>query len=490
MDKIIKTSIWLTLSELAFNISGYIIHSVLGRFLGPAEYGRFSLIITFSTMIIVLIGRGIPISMSKFLSEIPQEKSNEILFIKQQAIRLQLIVISAITILYFLAAPFFAKLLRDESLTDLFRFSSLIIPSFAIAAFYISYFNGIHHFNQQAFLKFVRAGARVSFILGLGYLYKTGGAIIGQALAPLSVLAVALFIDPYKKVKTGFKKTKEEITQINKKILNFAWPITLFLVFYELMITIDLYLVKAILRDDHLTGLYNSALTVGRIPYYVFYFLSILLLPKISNTVAQKMEEQTKRIMTVSFRFMLMLLIPSVFLLSYFAPSAIRFFYGAAYTEAAAAMSVLSFGFGFLTVFYIITFVLNGAGKNKIPMYLSIFGAILNTFLNFFFISRWGIIGSAIATSITAFIILVPAVIYTSRNICSFLQTNSIIKYFLASGLVYLIAIRFFPQGHFVFFVWGAILMMIYFAILSILLEIKKADWHKFYNLIFKKNKS
>jgi O-antigen/teichoic acid export membrane protein len=329
----------------------------------------------------------------------------------------------------------------------------------------------------------------VSFILGLGYLYKTGGAIIGQALAPLSVLAVALFIDPYRKVKTSLKRTREEITQINKKILNFAWPITLFLVFYELMTTIDLYLVKAILGDDHLTGLYNSALTVGRIPYYVFYFLSILLLPKISNTVAQKMEEQTKRIITVSFRFMLMLLIPSVFLLSYFAPSAIQFFYGIDYVDASAAMSILSFGFGFLTVFYIITFVLNGAGKNKAPMYLSIIGAVLNTFLNFFFIHRWGIIGSAMATSITAFIILIPAIIYTSKNICSFLQINSLIKYFLASGLVYLLAIRFFPQGPLVFFVWGVILMGIYFVILSILSEIKKEDWRQFYNLIFKKNK-
>jgi stage V sporulation protein B len=161
-----------------------------------------------------------------------------------------------------------------------------------------------------------------------------------------------------------------------------------------------------------------------------------------------------------------------------------------AYVDASAAMSILSFGFGFLTVFYIITFVLNGAGKNKIPMYLSILGAVLNTLLNFFFIRRWGIIGSAMATSITAFIILIPAIIYTSKNVCSFLQINSIIKYFLASSFIYLLAIRFFPQGPLVFFVWSAILMIVYFAILSIMMEIKKADWRQFYNLIFKKNKS
>jgi len=336
-------------------------------------------------------------------------------------------------------------------------------------------------------LKFVRSGARVFFILGLGYLYKTGGAIIGQALAPLSVFATAIFIDPLRKIKITGRKTREELRQMDKKIMNFAWPVTLFLLFYELMITIDLYLVKAVLRDDYLTGLYNSALTVGRIPYYAFYFLSILLLPKISGSVARKLGKETKKIMTTSFRFMLMFLIPSVFLLSYFSPSAIRFFYGARYTDASSAMSILVFGVGFLTIFYIITFVLNGAGKNKIPMTLSVLGAVINAILNYFFIKRWGVIGSAWATTITAFIVLIPAIIYSSKNICSFLQPVAIAKYLLASGIVYALASSFFTQGRFIFFLWCAILMAVYFIILTFFSEIKKSDWVLLYKSIINK---
>lgn len=484
MNKLIKISIWLTLSELAFNLSGYVIHAFLGRFLGPAEYGRFSLVITFSTMIVILIGRGIPISMSKYLSEIHDGKKEDILFIKKRAARLQMTVIGLITAIYFFASPLFARLLHDESLTNLFRISSLIIPSFAVAAFYISYFNGIHQFNKQSTLKFVRSGARVLVILGMGYLWKTGGAIIGQALAPLSVFIAAFFLDPFRKIKFSVDKSKEEIREMTARIFKFAWPVTLFLLFYELMITIDLYLIKSILRDDHQAGLYNAALTVGRIPYYAFYFLSILLLPKISQSVARKMEEKTKKILTLSFRFMLMLLIPSIALLSYFSPSAIRFFYGAKYTDAAPAMSILVFGVGFLTIFYILTFVLNGAGKNRVPMIFSIIGAVLNATLNYFFIQRMGLIGSALATTITAFVVMVPAIIYASKNFSFFLQPRSIFKYLTASGIIYFIAVHFFGQGRFIFFIWSAVLFIAYFGLLFLFKEIKKSDWDFFFQSI------
>lgn len=472
MKSILKISFWLSISELAFNFSGYIIHAFLGRFLGPADYGRFSLVIVFSTMVIILIGRGIPISMSKYLSEVHQDKEKTAK-IKWNAATLQFIVIFIISLLYFLSAPIFAKLLRDSSLTPLFRISTLIIPSFAIASFYIYYFNGIHQFNKQSLLKFVRSVAKVIFILGFGYFYKAGGAIFGQALAPLSVFAVAFFIDPLRKLKKSKNKLDKNLI---KKIANFAWPIIIFMLFYELMISIDLYLVKGIMRSDYQTGLFNSALTVGRIPYYAFYFLTILLLPKISQCIAKKDIQKTKRILSTSFRFLFMLMIPTIAILSYFAPSALRFFYGEKFTAAATPMSIVVFGLGFLTVYYTLTFVLNGAGKNKVPMYSSIFGAALNAILNYFFIKKWGLIGSAWATNITAFVMMIFALIYTSNKITNFINLFSIAKYIFASGIIYLLAQSFFSQGRFIFFLWSTVLLVIYLMILFVLKEIKKKD--------------
>jgi stage V sporulation protein B len=480
MSSIIKASLWLTLSELFFNLSGYVTHSILGRTLGPAEYGRYGLIITIATMMVVLIGRGVPIAMSKYLSEVWKSDTAQVNHIKKIGATVQFFVIIGTTILYYFLAPVFASLLNDPSLTSLFRLSSFIIPSFALASFYVYYFTGTQQFNIQSVLKFFRGFSKVFFIAILALLFSTKGAIIRHALAPLSVFLLAFGID-WKRTKklqkldhTPLDKTKLPKLKA-KSLLNFAWPITLFMLFYEIMIHIDLYMVKGILQSDTATGFYNASLTIGRLPYYAFYFLTIILLPKISESTAQKEDKKTKKIMTSAMRFLFMLIIPAVTLLAIFTPSALDFFYGAAYIPATAPLQILSVGLGFLTIFYILAFVLNGAGKNKIPMWTAFVGLIINTILSFYFISFFGIIGAAVATTITSFLIMIVAIIATEKYVSNFLTFIPILKYFIATAVIGIIA-NYLPQGKFLFIFWSALLLATYFILLYLLKEIKKSD--------------
>ncbi len=480
MSNLIKTSFWLSLSELAFNISGYIIHALMGRILDPAGYGRFSIIITFTTMIIILIGRGIPISTSKYLSEIIEDKTNSYYDIKKSALFLQIILIAVVTSIYFLLAPVFAKILRDPTLTPLFQLSSLIIPTFALASFYAYYFTGIKDFKKKSLLKFLRSIFKIIFIVGLGYFFKVTGAIIGQALAPLMVFLTGYLIDPFTKFRLKKKKNFKNNPlnyDLMKKLATFAGPIVIFMLFYEFMLSMNLYFIKAMLQSDELTGIYSAASTVSRIPYYLFFFMTIILLPKISELIASNDLTKTKILLEKAFKYLFILLIPITTLLSLFSDSTVRFFYGSRYTSAGSIMSILTFGFAFLTIFYIITFVLNGAGKNKFPVVASFIGTLLNAILNWILIKKMGLIGSAIATTITAFLIMIWALIYSNKNIVRFLDLYSILKYLLASLIIYLLGITFFNQGRFIFILWSLILLIIYFLIMIISKEITHQDW-------------
>ena len=140
---------------------------------------------------------------------------------------------------------------------------------------------------------------------------------------------------------------------------------------------------RILLADDHLTGLYNAAVTVGRIPYYLFYALALALLPTIAKTEAKRDTAATTRLLQKSFRLMLFLLVPITVLLLLYAPETLHLFYGSAFAEAALPMSLLSLGVGALTVFYVFTFALNGAGLLRFPLILSIVGVILALVLNF-----------------------------------------------------------------------------------------------------------
>jgi stage V sporulation protein B len=514
-NNIAKSALWVTFSEILFNLSGFVIHSVVGRMLGPADYGRYGIIITLTTMVIILIGNGIPTAMSKYISEIYDTNPRMVRLIKKQSIILQTIIIGVITIIFFFLAPVIARALNDPTLTPLFRISTWIIPTFAMASFYFSYYTGLHEFNIQSLLKILRSIFKVIFIIGLAYLYRVPGSINGYTISTIALFVIGYLIDRFKiapKLKAkelelqchserseeslnnsvshihsgSFANAQDDQIFDWRKLVTYAWQIVIFFLAYELLISIDLYMVKGILRDDNLTGIYNAALTVGRIPYYIFYAMTIFLLPMVSRSTSQNNHEETKKILGQAMRIMLILLVPMIVLISIYAKPILIDFYGAKYSAGAFPMSILEYGVGFLTIFYVMSFALNGAGKTKLVMNISIVGFIINAILNYILIKRYSITGSAIATSITSFIIMIWMLYYLWKNFGALIEFKSLLKTTFAAGIMYLASLLF-SKGEISFIFWSIILFGLYLAILLAVREIKKEDLHILKELISRK---
>ncbi len=478
MKKFSQALVWLTLSEIIFNIAGYIIHSSVGRILGPADYGRFSLVVTMTTMVIILIGNGIPTAMSKYLSEIFESAPEKIIGIKHAALRLQVILMLCVTIIFFFASPFLAWTLHDPSLTPLFQLSSLIIPAFAAASFYFYYYTGLHFFRLQAALKTTRALGRIVFIIGFAYFLGVPGAVAGYIAAPLFVFAIALIADTYitrRYFPATTQSKTERIDFSTKTLLRYAWPLTLFLIFYEFILTLDLYFVKGLLHSDYLTGIYNAAITVGRIPYYLFYALTIILLPAISKTTAERNTQETESLVNKSLRLLTFLLFPLVTLLVCYAPQALHIFYGPKYAAAIAPMSIFTIGVGFLTVFYVLSFALNGAGLVKIPMKLSFFGFIGMIALNFLLIPRFELIGAALATTIVSFVLMLSILTYTKLHFRVSISLKTLFVS-LVNTLIIVGISRLLPAGTYTAILSGGILFTFYFVLLKIFGELTDDD--------------
>jgi stage V sporulation protein B len=483
MSTLAKSALWVTISEIIFNLAGFVIHSVVGRILGPADYGRFGLVVTLTTMIIMLIGNGIPTAMSKYISEVYDTNPRLVGVIKRQTIILQSILIGAVTIIFYFSAPLLARILGDLTLTPLFQISTLIIPLFAAASFYFSYYTGLHKFGIQSFLKVSRSLFRIVYIIGFAYFFGVKGSISGYIAAPASIFLLALFIDKFRVSKElrALEAKNTLVTSETKpyfdwhKLTNYAWQIILFFLAYELLISIDLYLVKGILKNDYLTGIYNASLTIGRIPYYIFYALTVILLPVISKATSENNTKKTAEIINQSLRLMLILLVPMVILMSVFAKPLIQLFYSNRYIEAAFPMSILVWGVGFLTIFYVFCFVMSGAGKVKKPMVMSVLGLALNTILNYILIKKYGITGSAIATSLTSAIITFFMLYQIWTDFGVKIKLLSFLKVAFAGIIMYAVSMLF-NRGEFVFILWSVILFALYLTILFLLGEIKKTD--------------
>ncbi|MDQ1284060.1 MAG: Polysacc synt protein [Patescibacteria group bacterium] len=495
-----KSAILVTISEIVFNVTSFLVHVVVGRILGPADYGRFGLVVTLTTMVIILIGNGIPTAMSKYLSEIFETQPALIKVIKRQAIILQSILIGAITLIFFFSAPLIAKILGDPTLTPLFRLSTLIIPAFAAASFYFSYYTGLHKFGVQSFLKISRSLFRVIFIISLAFFFRLEGSVMGYIAAPLAVFLLAAGIDRFKiskelqpaPVGAIHESPLQDVAQSSfdwKKLISYAWQIIVFFLAYELLISIDLYLVKGIIQNDYLTGVYNASLTLGRFPYYLFYALTVILLPVVSKTTSENNHKDTHKVISQSLRLMLVLLSPIVVLMSVYSLPLIKLFYGQNFLEAAVPMSILVFGVGFLTIFYVMSFVMNGAGHTKIPMWIATFGLVANTVLNYILIKQYGIVGSAIATTAVSFLIMLVMLYYIGKYFGVLVGFKSLTKIIFASGAIYAASL-FSPADNYIFILWSLIFTLAYFSILFAAGEIKKEDLMFLKKSILSKSKS
>lgn len=490
MSSLAKSALWVTFSEIIFNLSGFIIHTVLGRILEPANYGRYGLVVTLTTMVIVLIGNGIPTAMAKYISEFFETNPKMVLKIKRQAIILQTIIIGSITLIFYFSAGLIAGALGDPTLAPLFRFSTLIIPTFAAASFYFSFFTGLHQFNIQATLKTLRSVLRIGFVITLAIFFGLYGSISGYVLYPFVIFAAAFLIDKLlitrKLKKEALASKEQEIPFHWKKLVNYGWQIILFFLTYELLISIDLYMVKALLKDDALTGVYNASLTVGRIPYYIFYAMTVFLLPMVSRKSAGNNLKNAKEIINHALRIMLILLTPMVVLMSVYSQEILQLLYGKKYLAGAVPMSVLVFGVGFLTVFYVLSFAMNGAGQTKKAMFISFFGLIINVILNYFFILRFGILGSAWATTLASFAVMLMVLFFIKKDFDANFELREFFKVVMAGAITYALA-SFLPSGKFIFMPIGLAVFGTNLAILYALRGITKKDVQYFTSLLKKK---
>lgn len=489
MSTIAKSALWVTVSEIIFNLSGFIIHSILGRFLGPSDYGRYGIVITLTTMIIILIGNGIPTAMAKYISEFFETNPRMVLKIKRQAIILQVLIVGTITIIFYFSAGLLARILGDPTLAPLFRFSTLIIPAFAAASFYFSFYTGLHRFNAQAMLKTLRSLFRIGFVVGLAISFGIKGAIAGYIIAPFSVFAIAFLLDKFKINQELKNSPPLENTALEfdwKKLVNYAWQVVVFFLAYELLISIDLYMVKALLKDDAVTGIYNAALTVGRIPYYIFYAMTVFLLPMVSKASTNNNLRNAKSIIDNALRIMLILLVPMVVLMSVYSAQILQLLYGKKYLAGALPMSVLVFGVGFLTIFYVLSFAMNGAGKTKTAMLISFIGVTINTVLNYFFILKMGILGSAYATSATSLLIMLAMLYFIKKYFGSGIRFNEFAKVAAISSAAYFAALVF-PSGKYIFIISSLLIFALYLVILYLAKGLTKKDMNYFMSLVKKR---
>jgi len=469
----IRGTIYITCSRAALILSGFVLNVILGRWLGPEQFGVFGIINSIGTTIELILLSSLAKGVSKFIAE--NERS--IRSIINGGLLIQAISGLFIFGVLFFGADLIASLLNDQEMAIYFRMLSLFIPIAGLAFVYESALNGIRYFGNQAVITIIFHITRLIgaiFFVYIGLSLK--GAILGLIVADI----VRLFIGRY------FCKGLRAKGNYNmKSLVKFGFQTAMLSFTTILLVNIDIVAVKVLLKDGAFTGFYNATLTISRMPSFMVGALGVTLFPLIVKSISENNEELTKRYISQSVKYLLLFIIPMTFLISATSEGLISILYGEVYSASARSLSILIFGWAFLTLNMMFNMIILAGDKPYIAVIMGLFLIPFSIVLNLTLIPIMGIDGAAWAATVTNIVGCALAGGYVYIRFNAFVNFASAVRILLASIITYLIAI-FYPAEGFMLFANYIFLSIVFFVLLVILGEITIDDIMNLKGSVFK----
>jgi len=466
-----KDTLYMILAQVFFSASSTAVHIGLARILGPEPYGEFGVIMSMLAVLEVLLAKGIRDSVTKYTAEFPERSPA----IKRQGLTIAAIFGGLVFVLYILTAKPIALAFHNANLTRPLRISALIIPLISLYSVLIGHLSGKRLFGRQALAMNIQSLGKVAGVYILALVgFGLQGAVSGYVVSYVVALLAAFYLS---------REPRQESDAFPaSQLLSFALPIVGFSILLSLLMNLDIFFVKTLIKEGRAAGFYASALALTRAPYSVSSAFAITLLPVISQLTSSNRLQEASRHINKSLRYLLILLVPLAFFTNGLSGPIIQLVYSSRYLPAAAPLSILIFGVTFLTLFSVLAAVINGSGMPKTSMALACAILPLDFLLNLLLIPRFGLSGAAAATTLTSLAGVIGAALVVRKKFGALMSGASFLKILLSSA-VFIVIPRLWPASGWSLILYALGLFGIYLLLLVLLREITRDDLNLLRNL-------
>ncbi len=231
MLKFIKNFLLLSLSTGIINIIEVITNAYITQKIGTTILGSYSLITNFFNFLVTISLFGIPLAITKIVSE--KDETNDNRYIKKaisignKICALISVIVCIITILFKdKICDIFLHNLEDDRLLILLALS---LPFMAIGSSICGYFNALRKVDKPVINEFLCHVIRSTVLVGLIYFYNQTYLAFGISLLISEIFSFAYCYLMYKKdiKKLSIQRNKTASTiAVSQKILKIAAPIS------------------------------------------------------------------------------------------------------------------------------------------------------------------------------------------------------------------------------------------------------------------------
>ncbi len=189
-------------------------------------------------------------------------------------------------------------------------------------------------------------------------------------------------------------------------------------------------------------GLYEYAEKIRNIPMGFITALGTVMLPKITNLIANNKNDEAVEYTKTSMIFAMFCAFALAFGLAGIAQEFIPWFYGEEFYDSIKILQLLVLSILFASWANVIrTQILIPNHKDNIYIWSTVCGAVSNIVLNIFLIKKYGAIGAVIATVTSEFVVAFYQTIRLDKNI----RIKGMIKYiifYIIAGVIMFLGVR------------------------------------------------
>lgn len=263
-------SVWLLAAWGVGAGASVVINIVAARIFPKSFYGDFALVLATLVWVERVISSAFPVSYQKLASE----SVDNLPRIYHSVVRLCLPLCLALWAVFSLASPLIARLLDDPALTRFFLWAGPDIPVLGLYAVSIGVLNGAGRPGQMGVATAWYAVGRLVFITGAMVLLwglgasdttAVSGGLFAKALASGLGLAVAIRLLR----QIPHSRPPGPYTLMGRHVARFGVPLGVTTVALYLLINVDFWLVKALLKNDEATAHFGAARAVAFLSIFV-----------------------------------------------------------------------------------------------------------------------------------------------------------------------------------------------------------------------------
>jgi O-antigen/teichoic acid export membrane protein len=384
---------WVFLSQVIGLSTGFLLSVILGRFLGAAAFGLFSMTLTIYTIASLVGGIGIPTAIVKYVAEFKENKEKLNIFVSCGIIN-SAIIGAIIGSVLFALSGILAGIFNMPELTDLIKIVAFSLPFLVVNNTLLGLLNGLREMKSYSFRTVFRSVLLLGFtilLVGIGFGIK--GAVLALLLSEVGTLFLLIFIS-----RNFFCFVIRDYVKTTKEIVKFGSQLFLGSAIWMANTNADKLLIGFFLLDKDV-GIYAIALAIANGLLMIPGAMSTVTYPAISEYNGKKQHEAIETLINKSIKYSLVILSILGILIIFFSKDIILLLLKPEFLPAVAPLTILILGMIFFGAWVSVGSTFSGVGRPDITWKICAINLIVALVLDLLLIPIFGISGAAIGTA-------------------------------------------------------------------------------------------